>query len=221
MLDGKCATASGFLKWVLGIKLKSSSLHSIYWLSHLQSPFLCLLIDAFRLLTLKVIFGQLTYIMCEYVCPWVCVIYSVYTSCEYNACRGQKRLADPLELESSATVSSLTWMPGTEPRSFGRAPRVHRHWAISPALVNAWMFSVVRLISIAFISVSYFLPCSSFTFLSSSLFLSLWGFGMFFFGTESHVAHAGLYRWGCPFASSPECWWTGMNNGIRYFLLQW
>lgn len=64
----------------------------------------------------------------EHVWVWV---YAC--GCEYDACKGQKRASDGLELGLQAFMSYLMSVQETEFKSSGRAGSTLNHWAISEA----------------------------------------------------------------------------------------
>ena len=57
---------------------------------------------------------------CVFVCEGVCVSYACAHVCA-DACQGQKRTSDPLEVEPQVVVSCLAWVLGTELDSSRRA----------------------------------------------------------------------------------------------------
>lgn len=58
-------------------------------------------------------------IVCVCMCVSVCLSGNVHVN--ENTCEGQLRILGLLELESQVVVSSLMWVLGADPWSFGRA----------------------------------------------------------------------------------------------------
>lgn len=71
----------------------------------------------------------------------VCVGASIYVQHVHAGARkGQKRAADPLELDLKAVASHPMWVLRPEPGSFARAAVVVNCGVISPGLVPCFIF---------------------------------------------------------------------------------